>query len=110
MKVTKQELYLVGFFHLANLAKDPFEAFIMNDMFKDQFIDLTKHRRDTLAFFTNEDSSFYTRCEGMGLKEGEPGDKLLKQVQEFADQMQGLSRSYKGRRSKSVCTADGFCI
>lgn len=50
MKVTKQELYLVGFFHLANLAKDPFEAFIMNDMFKDQFIDLTKHRRDTLAF------------------------------------------------------------
>ncbi len=87
MKVTKQELYLVGFFHLANLVKDPFEAFIMNDMFKDQFIDLTKHRRDTLAFFTNEDSSFYTRCEGMGLKEGEPGDKLLKQVQEFADQM-----------------------
>ena len=60
MKVTKQELYLVGFFHLANLAKDPFEAFIMNDMFKDQFIDLTKHRRDTLAFFTNEDSSLHT--------------------------------------------------
>ena len=58
MKVTKQELYLIGFFHLANLTKDPFEAFIMNDMFKDQFIDLTKHRRDTLAFFTNEDSSF----------------------------------------------------
>lgn len=87
MKITKEELYLIGFFHLVNLTKDPLEAFIINKHFKDQFIDLTKHRRDTLAFFTSENSSFYTRCEGMGLLEGEPGDKLLKQVQEFADQM-----------------------